>query len=417
MPASAIGRREFIALLAMSMSLTALGIDILLPAFPEVRADLGLPMGSTDVATLITGYFVGLGVGGLLYGPVSDRLGRRPALLLGYAIYAIGALAAILAPTLELMVLARVVWGFGAAGPRVVTLAAVRDRYEGDQMARAMSFIMAIFILVPVVAPTLGAVIVANGPWRWTFGACLVGVALLVPWASLRMPETLAVEDRLPLQASRLGRAVRTAFTTRLTIGYSMALTTLYAVFMSYLGSSEVIVGETFGLADAYPLIFGLLAGGMGVAILVNARIVERVGARRLGHTVLVVYLVVATIFAGASMATGGRPPLAVFLVCVGLLLACNALLIPNFNSIAMQPMGEIAGTASSAISSVQIVGGAVLGSVLDRQFDGTVLPLSLGFLGFGLVAAMVVVATDRANLFAPVGGRHSERVAETVPV
>lgn len=401
MQRKAIGRGEFTGLLALSMSLTALGIDILLPAFPAVRADLGLPVGSTDVATLVTAYFLGLAAGQLLYGPLSDRFGRRPALFLGYAVYAIGALAAILAPTLGTLFAARVVWGFGAAGPRVVTLAAVRDRYEGDQMSRAMSFIMAIFILIPVVAPALGSAIVAVGPWRWTIGVCLVAAALLTPWAWRRLPETLAPEDRLPLDPSRILRAVRTALTTRVTIGYSMALTSLYAVFTSYLASSEVIVGETFGIPDVYPLVFGGLAAFMGLSILVNARIVERVGARRLGHTVLAAYLGLAGLFVIVAAMTGGRPPLVVFLLLMAPLLASHALLIPNFNAIAMQPMGEIAGTASSVIGSIQIAGGAALGALLDRQFDGTVLPLAWGFLGFGIVAAILVVITDPTRLFA----------------
>lgn len=417
MQSSSIGRREFTTLLALSMSLTALGIDILLPAFPAIRADVGLPAGSTQVATLVTAYFVGLAAGQLLYGPLSDRFGRRPALFLGYAIYAIGAVAALLAPTLGLLIASRVVWGFGAAGPRVVTLAAVRDRYEGDQMSRAMSFIMAIFILVPVVAPALGSALVAIGPWRVTIGACLLATALLTPWAWRRLPETLAPEDRLPLDPARLARAVRTALTTRVTIGYSLALTVLYGAFTSYLASSEIIVGETFGIPSAYPVVFGGLAAFMGLSILVNARIVERVGARRLGHTVLCGYLVVSAVMVVAALRTGGRPPLIVFLVVMAALLACHALLIPNFNAIAMIPMGQIAGTASSVIGSIQIAVGAAIGAVLDRLFDGTILPLSWAFLGCGVVAAIVVVATEPTRLFAPSPAREITETPVAVPV
>lgn len=403
MPASTRtpGPREFTTLLALSMSLAALGVDMLLPVFGVIRDELGLAADSTAVAGLITAYFVGLAMGQLVYGPVSDRYGRRPVLFAGYALYAVGALASILAPTLTSLLIARVLWGIGAAGPRVVTLAAIRDRYSGEQMSRAMSFVMAVFILVPVVAPTLGAAIAAVLPWRAIFGFCLLATLAVFPWAYRRLPETLAPQDRLPLEAARIARAFRMVVANRQTLAYTLALTSLYGVFISYLASSEIIFGDTFGIIDAYPLVFGGLAAVMGVAILVNARVVERVGTRRLAHTVLVAYLVVAAGLVTMSLITGGRPPLAVFMVGVALMLSAHALLIPNFNTLAMEPMGEIAGTASSVIGAVQIAVGAGLGALLDRQFDGTVLPLSLGFLGYGVVAAALVAWTDRDRLFA----------------
>lgn len=391
-----LGRVELTALLALSMALAALGIDLLLPALGAVRADLGLPADSTTVAGAITTYLVGLALGQILYGPLADRYGRKTALYLGYGVYGLGALAAAASPSLELLLVARFVWGLGAAGPRVVTLAVIRDTYSGERMSRAMSFVMAVFILVPVIAPTLGAALTAATSWRWLSGLCFVAVGLMALWA-IRLPETLAADDRLELRFTRVLRATRFVVGNRQTALHTLALTALYAVFLSYLASSEIIFGETFDRADAFPYIFGGLAATMGAAMLANAKIVRRVGTRRLTHLVLRGYVLAAAGLAALAVVTGGRPPLALFLVGLAVMLSSHALLIPNLNSIAMEPMGAVAGTASSVIGATQMAVGALLGSLLDRAFDGTVLPLSWGFLGYGVLAALLVHAAERA--------------------
>ena len=397
----ALGRAQMTGLLAMSMALAALGIDLMLPAFGAIRQDLGLAPGATAVAGLITAYFLGLAIGQLGYGPLADRFGRRRALYLGYTIYGVGALAAALAPTLPLLVVSRFVWGLGAAGPRVVTVAIIRDRYSGEQMARAMSFVMAVFILVPVLAPTLGALLVGVASWRWAFVACFAAVAVMSLWA-VRLPETLHDEHRLELRFGRVLRAGRVVVSNRETALYTLAMTSLYGSFSSYLASSEIIFGETFQQATAFPLIFGVLALVMGVAMLANARIVGRVGTRRLAHIVLLGYVVAAALLVVLALATQGRPPLAAFMVGLAVMLSSHALLMPNFNAIAMGPMGAIAGTASSVIGAVQVAGGAVLGAFLDRAFDGTVRPMSFGFLVYGAAALALVLVAERGRLFAP---------------
>jgi MFS transporter, DHA1 family, multidrug resistance protein len=396
-----LGRAEFTSLLAFSMALAALGIDLMLPAFSHMRADLGLEPDATAISSIVTAYFLGLAAGQVLYGPLADRFGRRPALYLGYTVYAIGALASTLSPTLTVLVVSRFVWGLGAAGPRVVTLAAIRDTFEGEEMSRAMSFVMAVFILVPVIAPSVGAAIVAVVSWRWLFGLCILAVAALALWG-LRLPETLAAEDRLELRPRRIGAAAREVVAHRETIFTTFALTALYGVFMSYIGSAEIIFSETFGRPRAFPLIFGGLGLVMGSAMLLNARVVGRVGTRRLAHGVLLGYVVAAAGVALLAILTDGRPPLAAFLVGLGTMVFSHALLIPNLNTIAMAPMGAIAGTASSVIGGVQLAVGAVLGALLDRAFDGTVLPISLGFLGYGVLALGLVLIAERGRLFQP---------------
>jgi MFS transporter, DHA1 family, multidrug resistance protein len=396
-----LGQAEFTSLLALSMALAALGIDLMLPAFSAMRADLGLAPDSTAISAVVTAYFLGLAAGQVVYGPLADRFGRRPILYLGYGVYAFGALAATLSPSLSLLVIARFVWGLGAAGPRVITLAAIRDTFEGERMSRAMSFVMAVFILVPVIAPTVGAAIVSVVSWRYLFGLCIVAVAIVAVWG-VRMPETLRHEDRLELSLRRIGRAAREVVSHRETIGYTFALTALYGVFLSYIGSAEIIFSVAFGRPEAFPFIFGGLGLVMGAAMLLNARVVGRLGTRRLAHGVLVGYVVAAAGVAALAVLTEGQPPLWAFLIGLGTMVFSHALLIPNLNTIAMAPMGAIAGTASSVIGSVQLAVGAALGAMLDRAFDGTVLPISLGFLGYGLLCLGLVLVAERGRLFEP---------------
>lgn len=385
-----LGATQLIALLAVSMSLTALGIDLVLPAFGDIRADLGLAADSNATAGLVTAYFIGLAIGQLGFGVLADGRGRRPALYLGYAIYGVGAVASVLAPSLETLLVARVVWGLGAASGRVVTLAVVRDTWTGDRMSRAMSFIMAVFILVPVVSPTLGAGLLTIVGWRWLFAVCAAAVAAVALWA-LRLPETLAPADRRQMHPGRVLEAARIVAATRPTAAGGLGLMLLYGAFTSWLGSSELIIDDVFDRAEQFPLIFGGIAGVLGIGMLVNARIVERFGTRRVTLAALAGYLVVATAFVVLVLGAQGTPGFWPFAVALGLLLGAHALLVPNVNSLAMEPVGHVAGTASALLGSVQIAGGAALGAVVDRLYDGTVTPLAVGFLGFGVVGAAVI--------------------------
>lgn len=303
-----LGSLEFTALLSMIMALGALGIDIMLPVLSDIRADLGLPRDSTQVAGLVTAYLIGMALGQVFYGPVSDRFGRKRTLYVGFSIYGLGAVLSAVAPTLELMLASRLLWGIGGAGPRVVALAIVRDTYEGERMARAMSFIMAIFILVPVFAPSLGSLIALGAQWRWVFGFCAMFVVVLASWA-LKLPETLSPDNRLELRLGRVVLAARFVLGNRQTLGYTLGLTMLFGGFTAYLAGSELIFSEVFGLDDEFPLIFGGLAVAMGVAMLTNGFIVGRIGVRRLVHGVMLAYMVGAACFVGLALSTDGTPP------------------------------------------------------------------------------------------------------------
>lgn len=381
-----MGSKELIALLASVMSIVALAVDIILPAFGDIRSDFGLPADSTAAAGLITTFLLGLATSQLFFGLLADRFGRKPILFAGIGVYVLGALASAFAPSLAWLLAARFVWGAGSAAPRILTLSILRDTYSGERMARAMSFVMAIFILVPVVAPSLGAVLTDWISWRGALGFTVV-VALLVGIWAYRLPETLAPEHRLDMRWRAVLVAGKIVLTNRVTMGYTLAFTALFGVFASYLASSELIFTDVFGLGEQFPVIFGGLAIAMGVAVLVNGNLVERVGLRRLINRVMLGYLVAAGALLALSVATGGVPsfwPFAVFLAAV---LSMHALLIPNMNSAAMVPMAPVAGTASAVIGTLSTAGGATIGLVIDRAYDGTVLPLTVSFLVLGMVA------------------------------
>ena len=393
-----LGQFEFTALLESTMSMAALGIDLLLPAFGDIRTDLGLSVDSTAVAGLVTAYFLGLAIGQPVYGPISDALGRKPVLYASFGVYIVGALATSLAPTLPLLLGARFLWGLGAAGPRVITVAIIRDRYEGEEMSRAMSLVMSVFMLVPVFAPTIGAAGISVASWRWLFVACAIAAGLLALWMT-RMSETLAPEHRGDLNMGRLGRAAKMVVSNRQTVGYTLAMTSMYGGFTSYLASSELIFGDVFGVGERFPVIFGGLAIVMGFDMLLNARIVRQVGSARLSHVTLMTYVVAAVVLLATAMLGGGAPPLWAFLLTMAVVLFGHALIIPNFNTMAMAPMGAVAGMASSIVGAVQVAAGALLGAVIDRMYDGTIVPFAASLLTCGVVAVGLVAWAEGGTL------------------
>ena len=386
--------------MASTMSLSALSIDLMLPAFDEMRADFGLATDSTDTAAIITLFFLGMAAAQLVYGPLADRFGRKPVLYGGLAVFVMGAIGSALAGSLAGVLAFRFLWGIGAAGPRVISLSIIRDVYEGDQMARVMSFIAAVFIFVPVVAPSAGAVLLGIASWRFLFWLCAILAGAVGLWL-LRLPETLDAATRLErLQLRSLARTARIVVTNRQAVGYTMALTFVFGAFVSYLASSELVWDEVYGRGDQFPLIFGALALAIGVAILINGLIVDRIGARRIVHGSLFAYVATAGVALILAIVGDGSPNFWLFVVLLGVALMFHGLLIPNSNSIAMSPLGAVAGTASSLIGAFSILGGAVLGAVIDRAFNGTVTPMITGFFLASLLALITILITERGHMF-----------------
>ena len=388
------GRNETLAMLSAVMALMAMAIDLMLSAFDEMRVTFGLEPTSNEVAGVVTVFFMGLAVAQLFFGPITDRFGRKSVLYASVAVYILGAVGSALAPTLPLLLVARFVWGIGAAGARVVATAVARDLFEGVEMARAMSQIMAVFVLVPVIAPTVGAGIVAILPWRAVFWACAIWAIAMAAWTR-RLPESLPPERRRRLNRSDIASAYAEFARTRSTLWFSIASVFLQSVFTMYLASAELIVSEIFGRRSAFPMVFGVIAIGFGVAALVNGRVVGRFGVRPVMNAMLVSLIVGSVLLVAVTLASGGTPTFWVFMPLLGLLLAQFMFLMPNMNAEALEPVPHIAGTASSLSGGLRMAGGAILGGVVASRIDTSLTPFALAFLVFvALAAASTAVAT-----------------------
>jgi DHA1 family bicyclomycin/chloramphenicol resistance-like MFS transporter len=324
-------------------------------------------------------------------------------MMIGLAVYSIGTVIAIVAPSFGLLLAARAIQGAGGAAIRVLVVAIVRDRYSGREMARVMSLIFMVFIVVPVFAPAIGSLFLWLGGWRLIFISMLVLAALVVTGFALRMPETLHPEYRFPFSLRRILDGVLQTVTTRTSFGYASAIGLTMGVLFGYLNSSQQIFQtEVYGLGPLFPLAFGAIAAVLGGASYTNARLVRRLGMRRLSHFGICAFILVAALLLGLSLLFAGRPPLALFGPLLAAALFLMSLMATNFNAMAMEPLGAIAGTASSVIGVYTSLSGALLGLLLGQAFNGTVIPLGVGYLVLGILVLLVVLWTERGRLFAP---------------
>lgn len=398
--ASGPGMAEFVALIAVLMGITALGIDFLLPAFPPIQAAYAIA-DPNDLQMLVYCYMLGFAVMQLAYGPASDSLGRKPVLIAGLLLYLVGCAVSLVSQSFELLIAARVIQGMGAAAARVLSISIVRDRFGGRDMAQVMSFVMMVFIMVPIFAPALGGVVLLIGDWHLIFAAMFVlGVVVLV-WTMVRLPETLHPEYRRPLSAGSILSAAAVTLSRRQALGYSLAMGLMMGCLMGYIGSSQQIFEtEVYGLGPWFPLAFGIMALAMGVGAFANSRLVQKHGMRRLSHAALLAYVSIAFLLMTVSWLSDGRPHLYLFgglLICLNFVLSLS---MPNFNALCMEPLGAVAGTASSLIGFYTTLMGALLGMVVGQSFDGTTMPVTVGFFGLSLATLAVVLWTERGRLF-----------------
>jgi DHA1 family bicyclomycin/chloramphenicol resistance-like MFS transporter len=393
---------EFVLIIAFMMALGSMSIDNLLPAFGHMQHDFGLAS-ANEVQLILTVYMAGFAIMQLFYGPVSDIIGRKPTLTIGLVIFSIGSIIALFAPNFEIMLAARLIQGMGAAATRILSVAIVRDRYEGREMARVMSFTMMIFIIVPVFAPAIGSLFLLFGSWHAIFVSMLVMAVVVAIWFGRRMPETLHPEYRMPFSVSRIAGGAKRCLQQRATVGYSTAIGLMFGGLMAYIGSSQQIFEtEVYGLGKFFPLVFGMIAAVMGVASFVNVRIVRRLGMRRISHAGVCGHVLMSLFMVGCALWFDGKPPLLLFAANLAACQFLFSLTMPNFNTMAMEPLGDIAGTASSMIGFYTTIMGTIVGMVIGQAFNGTVLPLSVGFLATGVLSLVVVIWTERGRLFAP---------------
>ncbi|POF29772.1 multidrug effflux MFS transporter [Roseibium marinum] len=397
---------EFVTIIAMIMALNAMAIDVMLPALPAIANALDIAEDNDRQLILLT-YLIGFGGGQLFFGPVADAVGRRKILIGGLALYSLASIACIFAVDLDQLLFARVTQGIGCAAARVTALSIVRDCYTGRRMGKVMSLVMMVFMSVPVIAPSIGQAILLVAGWHWIFALLLIsGVAMLV-WSGLRMPETLEPENRRPLVFSTITSAYLMALTTRVSLGYTVGTAFIFGGLFSFLAMSQQIFVDIFGLGTLFPIVFAVIAITMALASFMNSQLVEAIGMRRLSHTAAVVYTVTGmTIYLLAAL---GYENFWIFLALVTVIMTTFGFIGANFNTMAMEPLGAIAGTASSVIGFISTLGGALLGYVMGQLFDGTTQPLGLAYTVYGLCAIGCILYAERGRMF------HSTERGETV--
>ncbi|KQT32779.1 MFS transporter [Sphingomonas sp. Leaf412] len=389
---------EFVALVAALMALGALGIDSMLPALPAIGSALGTADANAN-QYVITAFFAGFGAGQLIHGPLADRYGRRRVLIVALAIYAVANALCAVAASFPLLLAARLMGGLAVAATRVATVAMVRDCFHGRAMARVMSIVMMVFMIVPVLAPAFGAAVLVFGGWRDIFWAIVATAGIVLAWFAWRMPETLHAGDRLPMSLSRILAGWRTTVTDRRSLGYTLATAVLLGALYGYLNSVQQIMAQTFARADLLVVIFGATASTMAVANLFNARLVMRLGMRRLGHGAVAAMLVASIVH--LAIAASGHESLLTFAILQAVTMASFGLSTANFSAMAMEDMGHIAGVASSVQGFLSISIAVGIGAVVGQAFDGTTLPLATGFVVASGLALLIVASTERGRLFA----------------
>lgn len=396
-PEKDINFREFVVLCACLMAMNALSIDPMLPALPDISRDLAITQ-PNHRQLIISVYFVGLGIGSLLFGILSDRFGRKRVLGGAMVFFILSSIACAAAQSFPMMLAARACAGFFAGASRVITVGIIRDRFKGDAMARVMSLIFAVFMLVPVLAPSLGQAILWIAPWRWIFWILSIQATLILLWMLTRMPETLKPENRLPISARAIVHSVGAILTTRDSIGYMLASGVIMSGLIGFILSIQQIFFDVFDAPAIFPFAFAAIAGCMGVGSLVNSRLVSRFGARRLSQGAVLGLILVNAMHLAVILT--GRETIVSFMLLQGLTMLSVAFTASNFSAISMEPFSKGAGVASSFQTFLTTAVSSALGSIVGAAFDGSTLPLTLGLLTFGIFAFLIVAIAERGRLF-----------------
>ncbi|GAA4717514.1 multidrug effflux MFS transporter [Sphingomonas lutea] len=388
------------AMLAGLMALNAFAIDAMIPALPDIGRSLGVADENRRQLVVIA-YMIGFGSTQLIWGPLADRFGRRPVLAAGVALYTIFALLCGIAGSFALLIASRVAMGASAAVTRVLVVAMVRDLFESEEMARVMSLVFMVFMVVPVLAPSIGQAILLFAPWRAIF-IVLAGYGLIMlAWAWLRMPETLHPEFRRSLKIGEMAGAAWETLREPQSRGYTLALTVTFASLVAYISSIQQIVFDAFGRPELIGLVFGGIAAPMALASWTNSRIVGRFGLRRVGHGAAAAFVVVTAIH--AAIALSGHETLTSFIILQALAMCCFALTSSNLGTLAMEHMAPIAGTAASVQGVVGTIGAAIIGFVIGQAFDGTATPFIVGTALCAALTFVLILFTEPRALFAPI--------------
>lgn len=395
--AAAMPYVEFVSMVAFLMALNAMAIDIILPALQQMGESLSVADENARQLPL-TAYIAVFGASQIFYGPVADRFGRRSVLLFGLALYSAGCIGSVLSTDFAMLLAMRALQGLGAGATRVIAIAVIRDTYGGRKMASVMSLVMMVFMAVPIVAPTLGQGIAMIAGWRGIlFFVALSGVGMMA-WCWLRLPETLREEDRRALRPGPVLEAFRIVVTNPISAAYAFGTALMFGTIFAFLNSAQQIYQGAYNLGAAFPLYFSSGAIFMAAVSFLNSRVVERLGMRRLSHSAMLVFAVTTGLFFVIAHANGGSMPFWAFYVLTTIALCQFGFIGTNFNAMAMEPLGHVAGTASAVLGSLQTVLGGAIGAAIGYAYDGTVLPLALGIFVLALVNIAVVLAVERGR-------------------
>ena len=392
-----IGARELVVMMASIMALNALAIDGMLPAFPAIGKALSVNP-SNSIQYVISSYLLGSGIGSLFFGPLSDRFGRRPVLIGAMIGYVLFALACSYSSSFDMLLSMRFAHGFCGSALSVLVASIIRDEFEGDVMAQRMSMIFLVFMIVPIIAPTIGQAVLLFAGWRTIFDLFAVMAIIVALWVSTRLPETLHPEFVIPIQPRSVAKTWGVVVMNRNAAGYMIGAAIVQGGLFGYLNSSQQIFGEVFHDAKHFALYFAIVAIGIACANFTNSRIVRRFGARRVSQSAVLVYIVIGGCqYLAAKFAPGSLP---LFLSLLTANMAMVGFIGSNFSSIAMQPFGAMAGAASSFQTFARTFIAALIGSVIGQQFNGTVAPMAAGFLLCGIVALVLVYWSESGELF-----------------
>jgi DHA1 family bicyclomycin/chloramphenicol resistance-like MFS transporter len=403
------GTREMTALLAGLMALNAFAIDSMIPALADIGRSLHVRH-ENDQQLVVIAYFLGFASTQLLWGPLADRFGRKPVLAAGVALYAVFAFLCAFAGSFPLLIAGRVAMGASAAVTRVLVVAMVRDLFEAEAMARVMSLVFMVFMLVPVLAPNIGQLILLFAPWRAIFLVIAVYALLMLGWSWLRLPETLHPEFRRGLDWRETSSAILATVRDRQSLGYTIAMTVSFSALVAYISSIQQIVFDAFHEGRFIGLVFASIAAPMALASYLNSRVVGRFGLRRVGHTAALAFMLVTAVHAAIALA--GLETLWTFIILQGLTMGCFAFTSSNLGTLAMENMAPIAGTASSVQGVVGTVGAALIGFLIGQQFNGTALPFVVGTALCAAGGFLLIVLTEPKRLFAAIQADPKEQEA-----
>ena len=401
-----LGYKEFIVMIATLMATNAIAIDIMLPAMTDMSHSLRMS-GENDQHYIIFSYLVGFGLSQLLFGPISDRFGRRKPIIAGLIFYSLSSAACAFAPSFAWLLILRAIQGIGAAATRVLTVSVVRDIYGGRQMAEVMSIVMMVFMIVPVVAPAIGQAIMIFGHWQFIFLFMALAGTLIAFWVYFRLPETL-YEER-PLTFSSVGESLVMVLSNRISLCYTLAFSMALGGLFCTLNTSQQIYDGIYHLGPWFPAAFALVAAFQALSAFLNSLFVGRFGMRKISHSLLLIFCFASLIWFIGSISAGGSTPFLYFMVLLIIIMFSYGGLGANFNSLAMEPLGKVAGTASSVFGFLQTIIGAGLGFIIAQKFDGTTIPIAGGFFLLSCGAIILILIAEKGRLFS--GARHRSHV------